>query len=222
MTTLLVRSFCVLFIGVVISGCAGKTKFLYPSSASDQQRGTLVILHLGPDDQRSDRDIDKFYETNAIEEIRKILDSEMLGTGFVARVTPPVKDQGGSQNAEKVDLVMRSAIKELRWEIPGYDALVSRMFIVSLLTGGIGGLIYGSTSTDVYGHSRLRISLVDEKDGKVYLDKEYTGDSKQSMAKLKSDIPSTKALLIGESLQQAMEQFRKDLNSVLASVRPST
>jgi hypothetical protein len=61
---------------------------------------------------------------------------------------------------------------------------VSTAFTIRLLTGGITGVGYGVTATDVFGHATLHIRLVDTQQKRVVLERDYQATAKDHRSKL--------------------------------------
>jgi hypothetical protein len=82
-------------------------------------------------------------------------------------------------------------------------------------TGGIGGLIYTSPPTDVYGKTKLTVRMIDVASGRQ-VTKTYAGSSRERIAKLRCDLHSTRSKMVGQSLTSVMQEFRTDLVSFTA------
>lgn len=205
----------VLFILIILaSGCSTSSEFIYPeNSKSTLYNGEKFFGELDElqdkrtqDKRTQDKEIDEIYKTPPVIEIQKILQDELINSGIFSEIhlaleTP--KSQAG--------YLIKPSLIRLEWEVPGYGSMVGTTFGVSLLTGGIGGLIYGSTSTDVFGYVDLEIELYDLSSDKLLTKKLYKGLAKQNMAKLSSDSHETKATIIGLAVQSAINQFKEDL-----------
>lgn len=92
---------------------------------------------------------------------------------------------------------------------------VSRCFAASFLTGGVGGLIYGSIRTDVYGDIKLTINVIDIGSDKSIIEKEYVGHYTERKAMMNSDSAKTRATMVGNSLKMVMDEFKEDLTKAL-------
>jgi len=106
---------------------------------------------------------------------------------------------------------LRPELKRLDWEVPGYSSMVSKTFLLSLFTGGIGGVIYISTSTTVNGFAVVHLELTETRGRHVVLSREYPGFYTEKMAKGSCDTSSTRSRMVTEAFKLAMEQFKADL-----------
>ena len=125
-----------------------------------------------------------------------------------------------SKNSTEI-LFIHSTLKQLDWEVPKHDSLVAKTFALSFLTGGIGGLAYGSTSISVYGHVKLQCRVEAQPSGGVLIDREYQGEAVESRAKLACDVPDTRRAIVAAALRDAVQKFVKDLESISLTA-PST
>lgn len=103
----------------------------------------------------------------------------------------------------------------LEWEVPDYKHKVRTAFTVSLLTGGIGGVAYGSTSTEVYGRAKMRFVVSEKNRNEVLLDREYSGAATERKSKFNCDTATTYREMAAKAFQQAFEQFKADLEKVI-------
>lgn len=185
------------FVALLFTGCATTIPFQYQHPESTQSGYTdMSIAYSYVNDQRAEKDTDKIFESCPVEDLNKTIGEEIRSTGLFRKVIsiPPDKmdDEKYLQNQD-IDFVMNSSLKEMKWEIPDYDKIQTTIFIVSFLTGGIGGVIYGSTDSDIYGDMKQRITLIEQNSGKILLDKEYTGHIEERKTKFKCDTLKTKA-----------------------------
>jgi hypothetical protein len=213
-------------LAVSSSGCATKAAFFYPSPPahesliSDAKRGPKpIVVIVGVVDGRSDRDIDEAYEQNPIPEIQRILIRELEGVGVFKAVV--ARKEGAAPEIEPNDFHVEARLDVLKWEVPDYGSKVFWAFTTSLLTGGIGGVIYGSSDTDVYGHSQMRIRLSSMKTGQSVIEKDYLGVAKEVMSKFKCDTPETKRSMVGKALQNLFVKVLRDLYQLeVSSIGP--
>ncbi len=112
---------------------------------------------------------------------------------------------------------MFPTLEEMKWEVPNYDRILATAFVTSLLTGGVGGVIYGSTKVDVYGDTTLKIKIIEQDTGKILIDKDYKAHIKERKAKLSCDTSTTKSEICGKSLKAAMELFKIDLAKIITN-----
>lgn len=212
------RTALAIILLVVFCGCgATKLPFTYTYSSRETPTGDVVVALQGIRDNRTDREIDKIYANSPSNELNTILKEEISGTGMIKSVA--VKESSGSADdlrSSGANFVVIPILKELRWEVPGYDTIKTLAFTTSFLTGGVGGMIYGSTSTDVYGIAELSIRVVDVNSADV-LDKAYTGRIEDRKAKLVCDTPGTKSEMVGRALKEAVDKFRADFIAFVQS-----
>jgi hypothetical protein len=206
-----------LFIFLLI-GCSSTTKFIYtnPEISTSKSAGFILVCK-EINDKRDKKDIDEVYKDNPLIDIKKILADEVLSTGLFKTVGFISDDQARNISylkRERIDFLVDVTLTRLEWEVSDYNQILGTTFIVSILTGGLGGLIYGATPTDVYGNAIFKIKMVDTNSGKPYFEKEYIGKAKESMAKLSSDTTETKATMIGKAVKLCMEEFKADLVKV--------
>ena len=156
--------------------------------------------------------VDKRGVTNELDSVLRIpecveevLASEMEGLGMFQSVARTSASGATGESGYRLAVTL----DRLEWEIPGHDRIVGTAFGLSLATGGIGGLIYGSTGTEVLGHAALTVRLTSE--GRVILEKSYTGTAQEKKAKMKSDTPATGRELAAKAVASAIGQLKADL-----------
>jgi hypothetical protein len=99
--------------------------------------------------------------------------------------------------------------------VPNYKELMAVNWVLSIFTGGIGGLIYGLTSTGVHGDVKFQAVLSDIKGGGIVFDKTYSGHYEEKKKKIICDSPKTKAYITGKALKIGIEQLKNDLLKVI-------
>ncbi len=203
--------FAVFFL-VFISGCATKSQFTYDPIVAPETTGTIVAVMTPVVDSRQDeKEIDKFYENDPAQEVQLILLKELMSTGLFKEVVA-VENISDEPDAE---FFIEPTMYKLEWMVPGHDAMVTKAFVTSMLTGGVGGVIYGSTKTDVFGETNLHLKITEAKTGNVLLEKNYTGKHQEKMAKISCDTPGTRTMMVGKSLKFAVEEIKNDLGELL-------
>lgn len=110
---------------------------------------------------------------------------ELQGVGLFSTVTLC------TNSTPKNGYVLHSQLKELRWNVPNHDAMVTTTFIVSFFTGGIGGVIYGCTDTDVFGYADVHFRLENAQTRETVLDRDFKATEKRRTTKLSCDLPDT-------------------------------
>jgi hypothetical protein len=93
------------------------------------------------------------------------------------------------------------------------------MMAISILTGGLGGLAYGSGTTDLNGNAKLRIVIKDGNTGENLLDKEYGSQATEQMSRFKTDSREERAKIIGKAVKQLITEFKADLERVVQAKR---
>lgn len=209
---------------LMTAGCANRAKFTYPTQPSLLTRGELVGALHGVCDRLADREIEAFYEERVANELTAALHREMEASGAFARVealpgcvTTPSLD---ALRADGIAIVVQPQVDRMQWVVPDYAQIRGTAMAVSLLFGVVGGVAYGMTDTEVFGHVELRVALLDTRSGAL-LERTYTGEASREMDKLASDTPETRRRMIGLAFDEAMKPFREDLR-MLAAAAPGT
>ncbi|MBC8096103.1 MAG: hypothetical protein H7Y43_09845 [Akkermansiaceae bacterium] len=139
--------------------------------------------------------------------IDPVIVTELGGSGMFSTVGLQTEALPGTA------YVLRTTLADLRWEVPHYDRLVMNTFLFSLCTGGIGGLIYGSTDTEVLGHTAVHFTLSDPQ-GVLLLDRDYTGITAIRKTKLSCDTPVTRREVAAGAFKSAFDKFKDDLRQL--------
>lgn len=146
-------------------------------------------------DKRTDKELDVLFEATAIEEIERVLEESL------------------SQNANSFgqQYTITGSLYQLEWEIPDYEAMIRKVFAASLLTGGLGGAAYGTTSTQVF--SRIDIEYdVRDPSGSTIFTKRYKIEHEEIRKKLDSDTPGAKSEIASQALSKSINLFLTDLS----------
>ena len=200
--------FCLL--ALTVSGCVTKQPlpFEYSAARPAQAGGSHLTLAPMKDGRTAKNTMDKVLDVPAC--IDTALERELNNSGLFQQVElkSDPKQSGG--------LLLQTSLNELAWEVPNYKSIVGTAFTVSLLTGGIGGMAYGSTETDVYGHAKVRFILSQEGSPEILLDREYSANSKARKAKLNCDTPATYREMAAKALRDVYNQFKADLDKILS------
>ena len=205
-----------ILLSLLFVGCATKSEFLYdyPKITQNNPSGLIVACEKLKDKREKPCEIDEIYEADPIEEIGRIIQQEIMSTGLFANVihmSEVVEEKDDHRSNETADLLVSAELLEINWEVPDYDDMVGKTLGISVFTGGIGGMIYGSTETEVYGDAKIRIKVIDLHSKKTLLENVYEGHHEEKMKKLKCDTPTTKAQMIGDAIEAAMKKFKEDL-----------
>ena len=153
------------------------------------------------------KDIDKIYSGKPIEEIQNIIYTELMSTGLFKEIV--------FNDSSDTDITIEPSLTRMEWKVPNYGQMQGKAFAAGAFTGLVGGMIYGSTKTDVYGDTSLYVKIVENDTGKIIIDKEYEGHCEEKMAKLNCDSTETKAKMVGNSLKKALEALKVDLNDAV-------
>ncbi|MDQ8182222.1 hypothetical protein [Pelagicoccus sp. SDUM812005] len=200
---------------ILLAGCATRREFtgvaLHHEAISHPDRTPFAAKVLVEDivDLREEKAIDPIFSAKPPQEIQRILEQELSDSGLFS-------DQGELASTIRI----QTELVKFDWEVPGHDRKTRTAFTVSLLTGGLGGIAYGSSSTPVYGYVDLRVRVVDQS-GSVILEKAYAAKTEEKMALLKSDTPKTMSLMTGKALGEIVAEFIDDLDAALESSRIS-
>jgi hypothetical protein len=200
-----------LLVSTLMVGCATRQPFDYPypaPAASKAGSGSLAIQAV-VDHRGGSNELDKvLFIPSGLD---RIVDREVESTGRFANT---VQLTNGVARGNE-DFLLDVTLRKLEWEIPNHDQMVGIVFGLSLVTGGVGGVIYGSTSTDVMGHAQIAFKLSRPSTGKVLLEREYTGDVQRRVTKFNCDTPKTGRRLAGAAVRNVMEQFNRDLDNLV-------
>lgn len=213
--------------GFLISGCSNRARFSYPNAPGGMPASGALVggLH-DVCDRLADREIGEFYEESSISTaITNALKSEMESAGVFSRVqtltgcvaTPPLE----ALRERGIAIVVNPQMDRLQWVVPDYGQIVATTFAVSLLFGLVGGIAYGMTDTEVYGHVELHVVLLDVRSGQS-VDHVYSGDAREEMDKLECDTAETRRKMVGRAFDVAMKGFRADLKAMAASANLAT
>lgn len=215
------KKFCLFLIMTILlgTGCATKKPFTYEDSAADintSPKTNLTVLVNTLTDKRENKKIDEIYESDPILEIQSIMTKELVSTGLFGQVTS-VPRSTDNQKTE-ADVLITPSLLKMNWHVPGYEAMQGNAFVVSALTGGLGGIIYGSTKTDVLGNTKLHVIVQNSETNETLLDQVYEGSYEEKLAKLSCDTPETKSRVVEKSLKLAIEKFKKDLTNIYSKI----
>jgi len=192
-----------LFILALLSGCATAPRTVSLQTKATAYAATTTArvaeINVSVTDEREDRSLDFILAPEATRAVSDVLRRAVLDAKL-ATLAPEVPAKWE----------IHGQLARLDWFVPEYKAMLKKAFATSFLTGGLGGLAYGSTSTPVQGNAVLRLRVV--KDGKEVLSREYVGFWEEKTAKLKCDTMDTKSRVAGAALSDAVEKFLKDLD----------
>lgn len=214
----LMRNLLFSFLVLFFSGCATTTSFIYdyPKVINPVVTDLKIAISTPKDDRVPNQEVDKMWSSNPVEEIGKVIQDEVRSTGLFKEVVLIKKGEDEHIVLEKscIQMILQPSVQELAWEIPNLKEQERKALVISILTGGIGGLAYGSGSTDFYGKAKLRIVLQDKETRKILLDKEYFSRAEEKMARLKTDSAEERARIIGKAVKHAIDQLKVDLEQI--------
>ncbi|NJD55320.1 MAG: hypothetical protein FIA94_02825 [Nitrospirae bacterium] len=213
------RQLLLCFMLFFASACATTTSFQYEYPQDNKTAVTdfRITLTYPTDERQANEEVDRMWANDPKEDINKILEKEILSTGLFKEIIilkEGAEEKFGLENSLQW-LALHSWIKELVWEIPNRSEQEAKMMAISILTGGLGGLAYGSGTTDLNGNARLRIVIKDGGTGENLLDKEYKSQSTETMTRFKTDSREERAKIIGKAVKQVMTEFKADLEKVV-------
>ena len=198
------------------------TSFVYdhPQASTSSSTNLKIAILTQKDERHPNEETDKIWSNNPLDETAKIIEQEIKSCGLFQEVVLASKPDEEKAIMERSDMrmLLRPTLRDLSWDIPNRQAQEKTALVVSILTGGIGGLIYGSGSTDLYGNAKLGVTLEDRETSKIILEKEYASRAEDTMARLKTDSYEERARIIGKAFKQIMEQFKADLHTVVRTV----
>jgi len=212
MKTVINGSLCVCIGILLLTGCAATNLQYDLPQATNVAITDLKIAVAHPEAKRQpNKDVDKMWANEPSEEMQEVIQGEVKSTGLFRETISLAKDE----EPHDCQLILNTSLKELAWEIPNLKAQEGKMLVISALTGGLGGLAYGSGSTDFYGKAKMHIILKEMATGKVLIDKEYSSRVAKKMARLKTDSYEQRSKIIGEAVKQVMNEFKIDLDRVI-------
>jgi hypothetical protein len=188
---------------LVTSGCLSQKPLPYAAVSRNVVPTGPRLQVLPVEDKRLAKDeLDKLLEIPKC--VEQALVAEMEGVGLFQSVA------NGSPGG--TGYTLRVVLEDFRWEVPKYDALVGKAFGISIATGGLGGLIYGSTDTPVLGHTTMLVVLSSPQS--ELINKRYVGRVEEERAKLNCDTASTRREMAAKGLADAIRQFKADVLQV--------
>lgn len=196
----------ILLFAVTGFGCVSQKPIPFNYSAVKAATTTAPKLSVLPTENQRIRDkMDKVVVLPT--GLNFVIVRELRATGLFSDVALK------APNSSETNFVLQATLKELRWEIPNYGKMVGTTTVISALTGGIGGLAYGSTGVDVHGHARVQFVLKNPR-GATVLNREYFSKTTERKAKMNSDTPTAYREVAASSLKEVINQFTDDLRQL--------
>jgi hypothetical protein len=182
------------------SGCATNRKpvqlpYTFPTRATASPDAPAAEI-ANVTDTREDRSLDMFLSERTPDFLRKAFAAEFEAAGTFARVAITSGAATGP-----APLVIDLALKDVSWAVPNHEKMVKTAFWTSLLTGGLGGLAYGSTDTPVFGHAALVVKVTERSSGRVLFNETVETLHEEKMAKLKSDTLGARSQVMAAALK---------------------
>ena len=173
-------------------------------SPSSEYTGAIKVI-----DYRQERSVDMFLSEPVDEFVTKALEAELSSIGAFASILPQ-----GSRPAP--DYLVEIYLHEITWAVPNHKGMVKTAFWTSFLTGGVGGLIYGSTDTPVFGHVSVDLKIKESSTNTIVLEESLEGLHEEKIAKLKSDTLTTKARVIAMALKNALVKASRRISTQIS------
>ncbi len=153
-------------------------------------------------DTREDASIDMYLEEPFADTIRAIIAAELTQSRVFSSVAPR-----SISDATPAEFELGVVVEDASWMVPNYDRILKTAFWTSFMTGGIGGVAYGSSSTPVFGRAALSVTATRTSDRTIVFQQRVEAIHEEKMAKLSSDTLTTRLRMISIALKRTMEQL---------------
>lgn len=203
-----VAASAIIVISALLAACAGQK----PKTTELRTTATGYVaavpveaaeIQVAMNDSRADRSLDTVLSNHPSDVARDAIAAAVKASKIV-----------NVQPLSNVVWRIEGELEKLDWFVPGYDSMLKKAFASSLLTGGLGGIAYGSTETLVQGNAVLKIRWL--QSGREALNREYVGYYEEKIKKLQCDTVETKSRVAGLALSDAIEKLLKDMGSISA------
>jgi hypothetical protein len=209
--------------GVLGTGCVSKPpKAVLPYAWPETPAASATAVPAKPtatlttmEDRREDRVLEAFLAEPMPETIKRILAAELTHENIFSSVSLP-----GGTGAGKADFELGVIVEDVSWAVPHYERMLQTAFWTSFLTGGVGGVAYGSTNTPVFGRAAFTLTATRATDHRVVFQKRVEALHEEKMAKFSSDTLNTRLHMTSTALKKAMEQLRTDMTAKAADFAP--
>ena len=161
--------------------------------------------------------IDAFYDDSPVAVLGDALGEELASAGLFGLVMTQPGDAASTPDDLRrrgVGLLVEPTLKVLEWDVPDYDGIRQSLLLWSAFTFGIGGFVYGGTSTDVHGRTVLLVRLTDVAAGTPAVERRYEGKVVETRTKLNCDTGATRRAVVEASAKTAMRQLMADLQAL--------
>lgn len=190
---------------LLVTGCQSpKLGYKAPPPSLNPSGPSIAVLPLV--DVRTNKSLDKVLAKDYLIEVQAAVADELRSMARFSRVTVAT-----NVPVPSADWNITPTLKRLEWEVPNYDSLMAKTFLISLATGGIGGGIYISTDTDVYGHVGMEFDV--SAGAAPALQQGYVTTVTNRMAKASSDVPKTRAHMASQALQATLTDLKRDVEA---------
>jgi hypothetical protein len=189
--------------------------FTYEHPASRVGHRWPIAAYRPIDDRRRDRSIDAVYDGSPVVALGDALGEELAGAGlFGFAMAQPDAATPEELRRRGVGLLVEPTLKVLEWDVPDYDAIRQNLLLWSAFTLGIGGFVYGGTSTDVHGRTVLVVRITDVAAGSATVERRYEGKAAETRSKLNCDTGEARRTVAEASAKAAMRQLVADLQTL--------
>jgi hypothetical protein len=205
------QAFRVLGIAILLAvtaiGCVSQKPLPFNYSALKAAPESAPSLDVRPtESQRFAKDkMDKVVDLP--DGLNHIILRELKNSGLFRNVEMKVP------STSTTNYSLQATLKELRWNVPNYKQELATTTTISALTGGIGGLAYGSTGIDVHGIARVQFVLKNQRGGTV-LNREYSSTFTERKSKMNCDTPATYREVAAGALKEVLNQFTRDVQQL--------
>lgn len=205
---------------VLAAACAHqpppRAKFGYAVPSAEANASASRIAALAVRDARGDRGLDGAFENDVMQEVRHLVQAELLSTGLFSGV------EWGS------GLGMRAAESQTLWKI---DLALTRTEVqiehegdrqTVVYASGVAGVMLAMALADAakvetYCYVRLTAAVTEIGTGRQVSNRDYLGVRVAPMTVAQARTPAHIAPLVAEALRAAMAKFKSELGRVPAA-----
>ena len=215
MPQLMIRSASIMFmlVALLLGGCASNRQAIYlpynPPTGSSPDAPTAVIASIT--DRRPDGMMGAFLKNGFESFVQESLGAELEAAGILHIAS--------TQNNPAARYTIDVTVNDVSWAVPNHSGMVRTVFWTSFLTGGLGGVAYGSTSTPVFGRAEFALRIIDRESGSVVLAQSFEGLHEEHTAKLKCDTMETRARVMAEAWKLAVAKAIPAAKTALSSAK---
>jgi hypothetical protein len=203
---------CFLSVAAILSltGCITQKPLPFVYSPAKNPSPDAPALQLTPlrDGRRTKDGMDKVLDLPKA--LDAVLEQELRNSGLFSKVEV---DQTAAGTR---DIKLTGLVNKLQWEVPSHGRKVATAAAISFATGGIGGVIYGSTDTEVFGHAQFHFTVTSSTNS-ILLDRDYTATAEEKKAKLNCDTPATFREVAAKAFRLIVDQLTADLQKISAA-----